>query len=89
MFFNKGKSRFSHKNACIINNTGQSFGSYVKKLQKLADYCDFGHLKDSLCKDILIGGVKDNKLKEKMLRDPSMSLSRAIQIGMAYEVSAG
>ena len=81
---NKDTAVYRQKFFKCRQHTGQSFGSYVKKLQKVADYCDFGHLRDSLVKDTLVTGVKDAKLKEKMLRDTNMSLSRAIQVGLLF-----
>ena len=47
---------------------GQSFGDFVIELKKLSEDCEFGDLKNSLVKDVIICGINDNNLRERLLR---------------------
>ena len=51
----------------------------------LSEECDFQNIKESLIKDIIIVGVLDDKLRERMLREPDIDLKKAIQLGQANE----
>jgi len=44
--------------------------------------CEFGDLKDSL---IRIVGVTDDRLRERMLREPNLNLDKALQLGNSAE----
>ena len=46
----------------------ESLDSYVTALMKLSESCGFGTLRESLVRDRLILGVKDDKVREKLLR---------------------
>ena len=51
----------------------------------MSEECEFGELKDSLIRDLIICGVNDSRLRERMLREPELDLQRAIKLGQAAE----
>ena len=64
---------------------GKSFDDSVTLLKKLSADHKFGELKNSLIRDVIIIVVSDNKLRERLLREPSLSLDNAIKYGQATE----
>ena len=64
---------------------GESFDDFVTQLKKLSADCEFGEFKDSLIRDVIIIGVSDNRLCERLLREPSLSLDNAIKYDQATE----
>ena len=71
-----------HKFFAYKQSEGQSF---VAELRKLSNECSFGDLKDSLIKDMIICGVVDNSLRERMLHQRDINLKKAIELGQAAE----
>ena len=65
----------------------QLFDEFVTQLKKLSNDCEFGALRDSLVKDMIIIGNKDRRLQERLLRKPDISLGDAIKEGQAAETS--
>ena len=62
---------------------GQSFDDFVTKLKVLAQECELETLKDSLIKDVVVIGVLDDKLRERLMREPNLNLVKAVQLGQA------
>ena len=56
-----------HKFFTYHEDEGQSFTSFATKLKKHSGACELDTLKDSLIKDMIICGVSDNRLCERML----------------------
>ncbi len=71
---------FAHK-----QDEGQSFNDFVTDLKKRASECEFGTLTDSLTKDMIVCGVADHALRERLLRDADLTLAKAIDAGIAAE----
>ena len=81
----KNTTILRHKFFTTKQSEGQSFIDFVTELKRLSDECEFETLKDSLIKDMLICGVLDNHLRERMLREPEINLDKAIKLGQAAE----
>ena len=64
---------------------GQSFNDFVTELKKHVSECEFGDLTTSLTKDMIVCGVADNTLRERLLRDGDLTLEKAIAAGRAAE----
>ena len=64
---------------------GQSFDQFVTELKKLSQECEFGELRNSFIRDVIIMGLSDNKLKERLQREPDLTLDNAIKHGQAAE----
>ena len=58
-----------HKFFTYKQQDGQSFDDFVTELKSKAIQCEFGDLKDQLVKDMIVCGVMDKKLKERLLRE--------------------
>lgn len=66
----------------------ETIDQYVTQLKKLSENCEFGDLKNSLIRDRLICGIKDNKVREELLRNHELTLEKAVEICRASEMSA-
>ncbi|CAB4033390.1 Hypothetical predicted protein, partial [Paramuricea clavata] len=65
-----------HKSFTYRQEEGQTFTSFVTELKKRSAACEFDTLKDSLIKDMIICGISDNALRERMLREPNINLQK-------------
>ena len=74
-----------HKFLTYRQKEGQAFDEFVTQLRKLSSECEFGTLCASLIKDIIVIGIIDNRLRERMLRDSALTLERAINMGQSSE----
>ena len=64
---------------------GQPFDDFVTQLKKPASICQFSTLKESLIRDIIVVGILENRLWERMLRDRELTLEKAISMGHSDE----
>ena len=64
---------------------GQCFNDFVTELKKRSSECEFGDLTPSLTKDMIVCGITDNPLRERLLRDADLTLEKAIAAGHAAE----
>ena len=74
-----------HKFFTCKQRDGQSFDEFVTELKKRSAECEFETLRDDLIRDIIICGINDNRLRERLLREPELTLQKTIQIGHAAE----
>ena len=74
-----------HKFFTYRQQEGQNFHDFVTELKKLSSECEFDNLQDSLIKDMIVCGTKDNSLRERLLRECDLTLSKAISAGHAAE----
>ena len=81
----KNTTILRHKFFSYKQIEGQSFSDYVTQLKLLSQDCEFLTLKDSLVVLMIICGVFDGKLKERMLRESDIDLDKAIKLGEAAE----
>lgn len=57
----------------------ETFADYFKELKALAVNCDFGTCKER------VSGIKDQIIKDRLLREPELNLTRAIEISKEVE----
>ncbi|XP_057290719.1 uncharacterized protein LOC130613381 [Hydractinia symbiolongicarpus] len=74
-----------HKFFTYKQKEGQSFAEFVIQLKKLSKDCEFNDLRESLMRDVIIVGVSDDRLRERMLREPDLNLDKALQLGNSAE----
>ena len=74
-----------HKFFTYRQQEGQNFHDFVTELKKLSSECEFDNLQESLIKDMIVCGTKDNSLRERLLRECDLTLSKAISAGHAAE----
>ncbi|RVE48416.1 hypothetical protein evm_006977 [Chilo suppressalis] len=68
---------------------GENFIYYLSEIKKLALTCNFGDLRDGLIRDKLINGIIDPKLRERLLREPDLTLERCIEMCKTTEIATG
>ena len=67
----------------------ESIDQYVTVLRKLAQTCNFcSCLHDSLMRDRLVLGIRDESIRKKLLQEKKLSLSRAVDIGRSGETTS-
>lgn len=54
-------------------------------LRRLAANCEFGTLKEQLIKDRIVCGIRDSKVRNRLLREKDLNLAKAIEISRAAE----
>ncbi len=77
--------RNRNKMLADTNESGYVWTGPVTELKKRSADCEFEQLRDSLVRDITICGINDNRLRERLLREPDLTLQKAIQLGHAAE----
>ena len=58
---------------------GQSFNDFITELKQRGSEFEFGTLTDLLTMDMIVCGGADPSLRERLLRDADLTLSKAIQ----------
>ena len=65
----------------------QSFESFFTDLKKFASDCKLDHLKELLIRDMIIIGLHDKKLQERLLREINLTLDRTVDICQTIELT--
>ncbi|XP_069114312.1 uncharacterized protein [Argopecten irradians] len=60
--------------------TNETVDQYVTELRNKARTCEFGTLNDSLIKDRLVCGMQDNAVRERLLRETDLDLTKAVEL---------
>jgi hypothetical protein len=65
---------------------GETVNKYVAELRRLAEYCEFGTLNESL-RDQFVVGLKDEHTQKKLLAVADLTFVKAIEIAVAVETA--
>ncbi|XP_063631772.1 uncharacterized protein LOC134802967 [Cydia splendana] len=65
----------------------ESIEQYAFELKKLASACEFKELIDDLIRDRLICGIQENVLRERLLREPDLTLKKSLEICNIAQIS--
>ncbi|KAJ8048052.1 hypothetical protein HOLleu_00217 [Holothuria leucospilota] len=68
-------------------NEGESIDTYVTDLKNKSKTCEFGNLEESLITDRIVCGIRSTGLRERLLRETDLTLSKALNICRAAELS--
>ena len=60
--------------------SSESIDSYVAALRTLAKTCNYGSLLDSLIRDRIMVGIKDNGTRKRLLQEAKLTLNKCIDI---------
>ncbi|UYV81298.1 K02A2.6-like [Cordylochernes scorpioides] len=75
----------------IFNTSNQEenegIDSYTNRLRGLASSCEYDILTEELIRDRIVLGIKDNRVRKKLLMEPKLNLSSAIDICRTAEVT--
>lgn len=67
---------------------GESIDQFVTELKTKAKACEFGDQLDLMIRDRIVFGVRDVRMKERMLRDsPDLTLQKAVDMCRAAETT--
>ena len=70
----------------ITQKDSETFDQFVTRLKQQAKCCEFDTLKNSLIADRIVIGVRDESLRERLLRRSDLNLDKAIEMGRAAEI---
>ena len=65
----------------------ESIEAYVASLRQLAKTCNFGTSEDRMIRDRVVVGVKEDRLREKLLEAANLTLDLCVEIGRSHETS--
>lgn len=65
----------------------ETVDAFVTELKHLASSCEFQSQTESLIRDRLVLGIADKAVQERLLREPDLSLEKAVNFCRATEVS--
>ncbi|XP_014673255.1 PREDICTED: uncharacterized protein LOC106813592 [Priapulus caudatus] len=65
----------------------ETLEKFITDVKTLSQTCNFGDLADSLVRDKLVCGVKDQHLRERLLRTPELTLDKTIELARAAELT--
>jgi hypothetical protein len=66
-------------------NEGESVDHFIIALHTLSEHCGYGDMRDQLIRDLIVVGICDDKLSEKMQLDPELTLEKAISLARQSE----
>ena len=65
---------------------GETYEQYRTTLRKMAQECEFGTITpDEILRDRLVFGVRDDKVRERLLREPNLTLAKTDELCRAAE----
>ena len=65
---------------------GEPLDAFVTELKQKASLCEFGELKDSLIRDRIVCGIRNDTVRARLLRERELALQSAIDLCRAAEV---
>lgn len=71
-----------------IQQPGESFDDFLTDLRKLAATCSFATLEDSLIRDRVVIGIRDDATRRRLLATKKLSLTDAVETCKASEVTS-
>lgn len=66
----------------------ETYDEYITELRRLSDSCEFATLCDDLIRDQLIMGIEAVQIKDRLLREPMLTLKKAAEICRIAETTA-
>ena len=69
-------------------DSGESIDSHVASLRTLAKTCNYGSLLDSLIRDRLVVGIRDNGTRKRLLQEAKLTLNKCIDICRSSEATS-
>ncbi len=73
--------------ACV-RNQGESVSSFVARLWQLTEHCSYGTALEEMLRDRIVRGVNDERLQRRLLAEPELTFTKAVDLAQAYESAA-
>src|SRR5688572_4037706 len=70
-----------------MQDVGETFDSFMSDLRRLIKSCDYGTLDESMLRDRIVIGVRDDATRRKLLQIRKLTLNSAIDVCKASEVA--
>lgn len=70
-----------------VQNVDEAIDQFVTELKLLSNDCEFGELRDSLIRDRIICGARDEKVRERLLQEEDIPLAKAVDLARSMEIS--
>lgn len=64
----------------IEQNEDEHFNEFLTRIKTQASKCEFGTLLDEMLKDKIVFGIQSNQVREKLLTEDKLDLTKAIMI---------
>ena len=71
-----------------VQQAGESFDAFFADLKRLIRTCDFGELQDSILRDRIVCGLRDETTRRKLLVTRKLDLKKAIDVCKADETAS-
>lgn len=71
-----------------VQQIGENFDDFVADLRKLARTCEFAQLEDSLIRDRIVIGIRDEPTRRRLLQVKKLSLGDAVDACKASEATS-
>lgn len=66
---------------------GETFDTFVGDLRRLVKSCDYGTMEDSIVRDRIVLGIRDDATRKKLLQTRGLDLAKAIDICRSAEAT--
>ena len=70
-----------------VRHAGESVSTFIAELRRMAKYCNFGTFLDRMLRDRIICGIECEDIQVKLISEPSLTLSRAVEIAVAMDAA--
>jgi hypothetical protein len=70
-----------------LQEPGESFNTFVGDLRRLAKSCGYGTAEDSMIRDRIVIGIRDDATRKKLLQTRTLDLAKGIDIGRSSEAA--
>ncbi|KAJ8707826.1 hypothetical protein PYW07_011503 [Mythimna separata] len=64
----------------IVQNEDEQFNEFLTRIKTQASKCEFDNLLDEMIKDKIVFGIQSNQVREKLLTEDKLDLTKAITI---------
>ena len=75
------RARFNKR----VQQKGEPVDTFIQHLYKMAEYCNYGTLKEELIRDRIVVGVHDDRLSDKLQAKADLTLQEAVKMTRQYE----
>jgi len=70
-----------------VQDSNETFDNFVTELRRLVKSCDYGELEESILKDRIVIGIRDDSTRRKLLQIRRLDLAVAIDVCRASETA--
>ncbi|KAL5506358.1 hypothetical protein EMCRGX_G007980 [Ephydatia muelleri] len=65
----------------------EAVAEYVAELRRIAEHCEFKDTLDEMLRDRLVCGIKDTRVRRRLLAEPKLTFTKALEIAQAAELA--